>query len=55
MRLNRNKRSSENQDSGFSDDLSSNKSSAGVAHDFQPRHQNPIISIHSWVKPTLRA
>ncbi|EIG28089.1 hypothetical protein HMPREF1051_0761 [Neisseria sicca VK64] len=26
----------------------------GFAHDFRPEHQNPIISIHSWAKPTLR-
>jgi len=27
----------------------------GFAHDLTSEHLNPIISVHSWVKPTLRA
>ena len=27
----------------------------GFAHDLLPKHPNPIISVYSWIEPTLRA
>ncbi|WP_210398586.1 hypothetical protein, partial [Neisseria sp. HMSC077D05] len=27
----------------------------GFAHDLPPKHPNPILSVHSWVEPTLQA
>ncbi|WP_255265256.1 hypothetical protein, partial [Neisseria sicca] len=47
----------------FSDDLSvkwtqiQNKPtrSVGFAYDLPPERPNPIISVYSWVEPTLRA
>ncbi|EET44310.1 hypothetical protein NEISICOT_02033 [Neisseria sicca ATCC 29256] len=29
--------------------------SVGFTHDLLPKHPNLIISVHSWVEPTLRA
>ncbi|EET43731.1 hypothetical protein NEISICOT_02490 [Neisseria sicca ATCC 29256] len=29
--------------------------SVGFAHDLLPKHPNPIISVYSWIEPTLRA